>query len=157
MKKVKQELSIPIIMGGPHITSLPHQLPEYADIGVIGEGEQTLLELMQSYLDAGKFRSSDLAKIHGIVYRKNGKIQSTPYRELISPLDKIPLPDRELLNIQDFLKPPSRWVEMRFHNDEAFKKFLRFAGEYRPRRVKFKEFKTKNYYTNHKNWNWDIG
>jgi len=105
MKRVKQELNVPVIVGGPHITCLPHQLPEYADIGVIGEGEQTLLELMQLYLDRGNFKSRDLEKINGIVYRKDGKIQSTTPREFIKPLDKIPLPDRDLLNINDFLNP----------------------------------------------------
>jgi hypothetical protein len=49
------------------------------------------------------------------------------------------LMDAGVLIIQDFLRPPSRSVEMRFHNDEAYEKFLRFAGEYRPRRVKFEK------------------
>jgi len=49
------------------------------------------------------------------------------------------LMDAGVLIIQDFLKPPTRLVEMAFHNEEALKSFLRFAREYRPRRVKFEE------------------
>jgi SAM-dependent methyltransferase len=49
------------------------------------------------------------------------------------------LMDAGVLIIQDFLKPPSRSVDMDFHNEETSEKFLRFAREYRPRRIKFEE------------------
>jgi len=49
------------------------------------------------------------------------------------------LNDDGVLIIQDFLKPPSRLVEMRFKNEETRRKFLRFAYEFRPRKVKFEE------------------
>ena len=35
--QVKKEMVCTTIIGGPHITSLPHQLPESVDIGVIGD------------------------------------------------------------------------------------------------------------------------
>jgi SAM-dependent methyltransferase len=40
--------------------------------------------------------------------------------------------------VQDFLKPPPRAVEIQIKNDEALQKFLRFAGEFRPRRVQYR-------------------
>jgi ubiquinone/menaquinone biosynthesis C-methylase UbiE len=49
------------------------------------------------------------------------------------------LMDAGVLIIQDFLKPPSRSVDMGFYNEETSKKFLRFAREYCPRRIKFEE------------------
>jgi len=105
MEQVKQKLQVTVLAGGPHITCLPHQLSEFTDIGFIGEGEQTLLELMQIYLEKGKLVADDLQKINGLVFWNNGKLQFTPPRELIKPLDHIPLPDRELLDIHQFLKP----------------------------------------------------
>jgi anaerobic magnesium-protoporphyrin IX monomethyl ester cyclase len=105
MKKVKQALNCHVIVGGPHITCLPHQLPESADIGVIGEGEQTLLELLKLYLTTGKFDESQLHSIHGIVFRENNKLHFTAPRALIKPIDKIPLPDRDLLEMDYFLQP----------------------------------------------------
>ncbi|MDZ7262448.1 MAG: cobalamin-dependent protein, partial [candidate division KSB1 bacterium] len=97
--RVKQELGVPVLIGGPHITCLPHKLPDQADIGVIGEGEQTLLELMRLYLDRGGFDVTGLQQIKGIIYRQAGQLVLTPPREPIVPLDTIPLPDRELLSI----------------------------------------------------------
>lgn len=44
-----------------------------------------------------------------------------------------------VLIIQDFLKPPARPVEMNFHGEEIYERFLRFAREFRPRKVKFEE------------------
>lgn len=105
MERVKSELNLPVLAGGPHITCMSHKLPECIDIGFIGEGEQTLLELMQVYLENGAFRNSDLKKINGLVFRENGKLYFTGKRELIRPLDKIPMPARELIDMDQFLKP----------------------------------------------------
>ncbi len=105
LKRVKQELSVSTIIGGPHITCLPNQLPPEADIGVVGEGEETLLELIQRYNTHNGFISEELEKISGIVYWDNGKLKQNTPRVFITPLDKIPPPDRELLKIQEFLAP----------------------------------------------------
>lgn len=105
MKRVKQELDTIILLGGPHITCLPDQLPASVDIGVIGEGEQTLTEIMKLYLEKGRLPHEKLSSIKGIVYRRNGELAFTTPRELIKPLDKIPVPDRNLLDMEQFLKP----------------------------------------------------
>ncbi len=105
IEKVKTELNCITLIGGPHITSLPHQLPEFVDVGVVGEGEQTLLELMQIYLEKGHFLETDLNRIQGIVFRKDGHIIQTDHRPFIEPLDKVPMPDRDMLDMEMFLKP----------------------------------------------------
>ena len=105
MERVKKELGLPTIIGGPHVTCLPHKLSEFADIGVIGEGEETVRELMQLFLNERQFNPGKLKNIPGIVFRDNGKLVQTEPRPPIQPLDKIPMPDRELLHIEEFLKP----------------------------------------------------
>lgn len=105
MARVKNELGLPTIIGGPHVTCLPHKLSEFADVGVIGEGEETFLELMQLFLDERRFNPIKLKTIPGIVFRDNGQLTQTESRSPIKPLDKIPMPDRELLHIEEFLKP----------------------------------------------------
>lgn len=105
MQQVKQRLPVTVLAGGPHITCLAHKLSTFTDIGFIGEGEQSLLELMQIYLKKGKLILDDLQTINGLVFWNNGKLQFTRPRELIKPLDQIPMPDRELLDIHQFLKP----------------------------------------------------
>ncbi len=105
LKKVKQQLHCITLIGGPHVSCLPLQLPTSADIGVIGEGEETLCELMRLYLDKGHFPADELKKIDGIVFRNNGELISTAPRAFIKPLDRIPIPDRDLLDMEFFLKP----------------------------------------------------
>lgn len=84
-----------IILGGPHITSLPiktmQNFKEF-DIGVIGEAEETLPEILIA-IDKG----IKLNKIRGIVIRKNGKIILTRKRPFIKDLDKLPIPAWDLL------------------------------------------------------------
>ncbi|HEX77695.1 MAG TPA: B12-binding domain-containing radical SAM protein [Dehalococcoidia bacterium] len=105
IKEVKKCLDVPIILGGPHITSLPHKLSEHVDVGVIGEGEETMLELMKLFDEKGDFANSELQKIKGIVYHDNGENIITPPRELIEPIDKIPFPNRSLFDMSNYLRP----------------------------------------------------
>jgi len=79
-----------LIIGGPHITNAPLSMDEVFDLGVIGEGEETFLKLMQTLAEGG-----DPRELHGIQYFEDGQIRSNPRTPLIEPLDKIPYPDRE--------------------------------------------------------------
>jgi anaerobic magnesium-protoporphyrin IX monomethyl ester cyclase len=86
-----------VIAGGVHISLLPHNLTPDMDIGVLGEGEETMLEIVQALKTEG-FRRDSFWPIQGLVFRdKNGKIQLSGQRPLIQPLDKLPFPARDLL------------------------------------------------------------
>jgi anaerobic magnesium-protoporphyrin IX monomethyl ester cyclase len=84
---------ITIILGGHHITYLPQTLPPEIDFGVISEGEQTFLELVEIISSPVK-NPTIFNSVKGIVFRFNGKLIITPERELIEPLDRIPFPFR---------------------------------------------------------------
>ena len=86
--------SIPLILGGVHITLCPEALPEWIDVAVLGEGEETFLELIKAYQDKSQFKEDN---IKGIAFRKNGILTNTGARELIEPIDRIPHPDLEAL------------------------------------------------------------
>ena len=78
---------------GGHLPSIEFHrvlklIPEI-DTVVRHEGEITLLELFNN-LDTPERWSN----IKGIVYRKGGKIESTPPRPLIEDLDSLPFPTR---------------------------------------------------------------
>jgi len=76
------------IAGGPHPSGIPiDSLKSGFDIAVIGEGEDTLLEIAQ-----GK----NLKDIKGIFFKKNTKIIENPPRPPLNP-DMIPLPARHLI------------------------------------------------------------
>lgn len=87
---------IPIIIGGPHFTAVPEQtLMDYSvfDYGVVGEGEDTLIELVES-LSADKTPSH----VAGVAFRGNGGIRFTPPRQPIKDLDSLPFPAWDLLD-----------------------------------------------------------
>ncbi|MBI2264494.1 MAG: B12-binding domain-containing radical SAM protein [Armatimonadetes bacterium] len=95
---LKARLSCPLILGGPHITSLPAQLPPQFDAGVLGEGEETLLGLVQRF-EKDRWEKS-LESLRGIVYRHAGNVRIAPEGDLIEPLDSIPHPRRDLMDFQ---------------------------------------------------------
>jgi radical SAM superfamily enzyme YgiQ (UPF0313 family) len=92
------------ILGGPHVTFTAEEtLRDFSEVDIIvqGEGEETVRELLPA-LEAGR----SLEKIRGITFRRNGSIHKTEARPLISDLDLLPLPDRNLF-------PLSRYLAMR--------------------------------------------
>jgi radical SAM superfamily enzyme YgiQ (UPF0313 family) len=91
---VKQKYDIPIIIGGIHISMLPETLSDNMDIGVVGEGEQTFMELLKCYEKYGNFDTGNIAHINGIVYKENNELVFTPPRELLN-IDDIPVPYRD--------------------------------------------------------------
>lgn len=96
-KQLKNELDVPILIGGHHITTVPNCLPDSCDIGIMGEGEETMHQLLLNYEKFG-FSKESLKSVKGIVF-KNKSITITEKRELIEPIDKIPFPDRDLFDL----------------------------------------------------------
>lgn len=94
---IKNAFDIPVIVGGHHITALPNCLSKSMDIAVLGEGEKTLLDLVQNIEQYGL---NKLNMTKGIAYRDHGKLKVTPKRKLIEPLDKIPFPARDLIGFK---------------------------------------------------------
>ncbi|MFQ5412150.1 MAG: radical SAM protein [Phycisphaerae bacterium] len=84
-----------LVVGGHHISALPHRLPSTIDVGVIGEGEDTFLELMRSHEPGRGWEYDTLRRIPGITYRaRNGNILQTSPRTLRRDLDTLPFPLR---------------------------------------------------------------
>lgn len=91
------------LMGGPHITGLPEgTMDSYPviDVGVLGEGEVTTLELVRA-LEA----KSDLRKINGIIFREKNELVETPRRDFIEDLDVLPFPAYDLLPMDRYQLP----------------------------------------------------
>jgi len=81
--------SISVIIGGPHITIVPEQLPKRKNcFGAIGEGEQIALNLLRG--------SSDMK---GTCYWQNGEIVINPRHPRIENLDVLPfgIPSAEII------------------------------------------------------------
>jgi anaerobic magnesium-protoporphyrin IX monomethyl ester cyclase len=90
----EQNRNIPVVMGGPHASVVPEEVlaDKNIDFVVIGEGEYTLLELVETLISKGNFEA-----VKGIAFRKDSKIIFSGERACKEDLDEIPLPARELL------------------------------------------------------------
>ena len=93
---IKKEMpNVKVIYGGYH-ASLHHQKilreKEYVDAVVRGEGEYTLLDVVDSIE-----KEKNLKGIKGVSFRGDGKIHVNPDRPPIENLDSIPFPDRRFL------------------------------------------------------------
>lgn len=84
-----------LVAGGPLPTTNPEQFLDDFDIVVVGEGEQTMLQIA---IEAQG--QSNLSKIKGIIYKEKstGQTRSTPAREEVEDLDSVPFPSRELFD-----------------------------------------------------------
>lgn len=89
-----------IIVGGGVVTENPtHILNKTpADIAVIGEGENTLKEIVSRLED-----NSSLDDVKGVAYKKENRIIINSPRPLISNLDDLPFPAYELFPIDVYL------------------------------------------------------
>lgn len=73
-------------------------LKQGADFVLLGEGEQTLLELITA-IKEGK---NDLSAIRGMAYMQNELPLKTPARPVMKDLDALPLPAWDLVNMEDY-------------------------------------------------------
>ncbi|MEK6794416.1 MAG: radical SAM protein [Spirochaetota bacterium] len=81
--------SVPVVLGGPHVSALPEEAAHYCDVVVRGEGERTIVELLANF---DKVRTRDLSHIAGLSYLKDGVVVHTPDRERIKDLNEVPYP-----------------------------------------------------------------
>ena len=117
---IKEALpEVPIILGSYHVTLVPEEAMSNTcfDVGVLGEGEHTMLELVQYYQNGG-----DLGIIPGICYRvpdeqdpRGWTLHKTAPRKKFKDLDSLPFPARHLL-------PPNIYQPIPV-DDHAFPKF----------------------------------
>lgn len=91
-----------VVCGGP-------DAPEWADVyfkngvDIIGtnEGERTLEELIPWLNERGM---SGLEDFQGIIFNRNGRAYRTAPRPVITDLDSLPWPDRDVLVMEDYFK-----------------------------------------------------
>lgn len=92
-----------LIGGGEHVTAMPVQSIEESDldIGVLGEGEETALEIVNAAAAGGMEKEA----IKGIVYKDaDGRAISNPRRARKRDLDEIPLPAWDIIPIGNYLE-----------------------------------------------------
>jgi radical SAM superfamily enzyme YgiQ (UPF0313 family) len=96
-----------VVAGGADPTARPHLYLQHSvtdihpfDVVVIGEAEETILELLPLLLQEGPAPEA-LMSVQGIAYRDNtGEVVTTSPRPLIHDVDSIPLPARDLIDVE---------------------------------------------------------
>ena len=88
-----------IVLGGPDVTyNVENYLKAGADFLIIGEGEETTFELYNAIMFGG-----NLHQVNGIAFIENNKIIQTTARTKFKELDELPLPNREAINMHNYL------------------------------------------------------
>ncbi|HID92618.1 MAG TPA: B12-binding domain-containing radical SAM protein [bacterium (Candidatus Stahlbacteria)] len=90
--KLVKKNGIPVIIGGVHPTFLPDEALAYADYVIRGEGEETIVELIDA-IENGEA----LENILGLSYKRDGEYHHNPDRPPMCDLDSIPAPDLSLI------------------------------------------------------------
>ena len=92
---------ITTIVGGGIVTATPEiamQALGCADIGIIGEGDETIVELVHALEN-----KTPLCDVAGIVYKQGEKWVQTARRRDVPDLDALPLPDYEGFGFSHYL------------------------------------------------------
>ncbi|MFH1998926.1 MAG: radical SAM protein, partial [Planctomycetota bacterium] len=91
-----------VILGGPGPSAVAREIVSsfpYIDVVVIGEGEETILEVMDCLARDDRSR---LSKVDGICCRIDGQVVQTPARERIRDLDALPLPLYDCIPMEEY-------------------------------------------------------
>jgi anaerobic magnesium-protoporphyrin IX monomethyl ester cyclase len=106
-QQIKRALDVVTVLGGIHASSVPREIlehhPEF-DVLVVGEGEETIVELAASIASHG-LDPQHLASIKGIGYRHQHQVMLTPRRALRADIDAIPFPARDLAGFEHYKSP----------------------------------------------------
>jgi len=138
-KEIKKKLNVPIIFGGIHPTSVPEVVikNDYVDYVVVGEGEYALLNLV-NVIESG----NPTHKINNVWSKHRRMVIKNSPRELISNLDTIPFPDKEIFKgiiprfFDMYTTITSRGCphSCSYCNNSFMKKFYQGKGKYLRRR-----------------------
>ncbi len=96
-RQIKQKVNCPIVIGGPGTLKSNSYLEAGADLLCIGEGERTILEIVD-FLNGIR----EIDDVKGICYLKNNQIIYNQPQELIKNLDEIPFPNRDKIDIKHY-------------------------------------------------------
>lgn len=90
-----------IVLGGEHVTATPEfslDSSPAVDVAVLGEGEETILDLLDAYATG-----RDFATVDGVVFRRDGGYVTTGRRGRVREIDEIPRPAWSLWPVEGYI------------------------------------------------------
>lgn len=90
---LKARRDVPVVLGGTHVTLNPEETLAHPAVDVVcrGEGEAPLLELAEAVAEG-----REVGGIANLWSKHNGSLVRNEMRDLVTDLDSLPLPDRDL-------------------------------------------------------------
>lgn len=113
IRELKNTVKGSVVIGGPQVSALPAFTLEEtkADFAIVGEGEVTLLELVEEL----KKKRRELRTIKSLAFKDSqGKIIVNERRSLINNLDSLPFPAWDLIKPQSYPPAPHGAFYKRF-------------------------------------------
>ncbi len=100
LRSQQETKSAKVLMGGPDVTyNWENYLKNGADLLVIGEGEETMLETLK-VIESG----ANLSGINGLAFiNREGQLIKNEARKKIKQLDELPLPNRSKIDLEKYL------------------------------------------------------
>jgi radical SAM superfamily enzyme YgiQ (UPF0313 family) len=106
LKEINKDMFV--VAGGPYPIAMQERCLEDCsqfDAVVTGEGEITMVEIANK-LSSGK----GLEGVEGVVFRNGSEIVKNPARPLMTDIESLPFPARELLgDAMDYIPPPATY------------------------------------------------
>ncbi|MGB1251591.1 MAG: B12-binding domain-containing radical SAM protein [Candidatus Promineifilaceae bacterium] len=104
LAQMAQDAGIIVLLGGPDPTKDPAAYMQFPQVDLVAhhEGEQTLVALLNQ-IDKGGLTLETLSHELGIAFRHNGQIIVNAPRPPIDNLDTLPLPARDLIDMDRYL------------------------------------------------------
>jgi len=98
-EEIKKRIRVPILVGGPHVSTAPLQMLRDANIDFIirGEGERPLVEFLKAWI-----RGHQWDRVPNLGFKRKGKPILNKIEENL-PIEELPFPD-----FSDF--PPQRYL-----------------------------------------------
>jgi len=84
-RAIKNSTDVPVIWGGVHPTVCPEDSLKYADIVCLGEGEETLAELVERLQN-----NQDYSDVANLCFLREGQMIRNPVRPLLRDIDQLP-------------------------------------------------------------------
>ena len=106
IEAIKRRLpDVPVVVGGEHVTSMPELclLTSKADYLVLGEGEETMVELVDALR-----RGVPIAEMLGVGYRLDDEVVVNPRRQRMLAIDDIARPAWHLIDLDTYHE--HRWM-----------------------------------------------
>lgn len=116
LARIAKEYGATVVVGGPDPTGRPASYlyddegrRQPVDVVVMSEGEHTLLHVLPILLEShGKGVDPRLGSVRGIAFvAEDGQVVTTPPAELSNDLDSIPMPARDMIDIEAYRRA---WV-----------------------------------------------